>query len=178
MKKYLWTLVGLLVVVAVGSLYKIYVLDVRNEAIRVVEDYRNGTYRIGGQNITFVDGVSILQGIMGASELTTTRIFGNEVKGDLDGDGQEDIAFLITQNNGGSGIFYIVAVALSTDKGIHATQPYLLGDRIAPQSTQYRDGFVIFNFATRRDGEPYIAQPSVGVSVTLKVIEGKLMKAE
>lgn len=178
MKKYLWTLTGLLVVVALGSLYKVYVIDTHKEAARIIDDYRNGTYRIGGQDIAFVDGVSILQGVMGASDITTTRIFGNEVKGDLDGDGQDDIAFLVTQNNGGSGIFYMAVVALSSDRGIHTTQPYLLGDRIAPQSTEYRDGVVVFNYATRRDDEPFTARASIGVSAALKVIGGKLIQAE
>ncbi len=178
MKKYILTLLGLLIVVALGSAYKIYVLDVRPAATSVVEDYRNGTYRIGGQDIKLVDGISMMQGMMGASDITITRYFGNEVRGDFDGDEEEDVAFIMTQNNGGSGIFYIVVAALSSESGVYTTQPYLLGDRIAPQSSEFRDGMLIINYATRREGEPYTTQPSVGMSAYLKVQDGKLVKVQ
>ncbi len=178
MKKYLWTLAVLLIVVIVGSLYKVYVVDKRtSDEAPVVEDYRNATYRIAGQDVKLVDGISVMQGGMGSSDITTTRIFGNGVVGDFDGDGKQDSAFLMTQNNGGSGIFYIVVAALAVDRGgTHTTQPYLLGDRIAPQSTEYRDGSLIVNYAVRRDGEPFSVLPSVGTSVLLKVQDGKLVK--
>jgi hypothetical protein len=44
----------------------------------------------------------------------------------------------------------------------------LIADRIAPQTTEYRDGLVVVNYAERRPGEPFTTPPSVGKSLWLK----------
>jgi hypothetical protein len=56
------------------------------------------------------------------------------------------------------------------------TNAVLLGDRIAPQTTELRDGSLIVNFAERRPGEPMTTPPSAGVSKYLKVVAGKLVE--
>ena len=48
----------------------------------------------------------VAQGPEGASDTVTTRVFGNEATGDLDGDGKPDTAFLLTQETGGTGVFF------------------------------------------------------------------------
>src|SRR3990167_3443169 len=82
-------------------------------------DYKDATYIIEGQPVKLGEnGVSY---------------FGNEVKTDLDGDGIPDLAFLLTQESGGSGTFFYLVGAIQTPnntyKGTHAV---FLGDRIAP----------------------------------------------
>ena len=84
------------------------------------------------------------------------------------------MVFLITQDPGGSGTFYYVVAALRDDKGYTGTNGILLGDRIAPQSTVIQDGLIIVNYADRKADEPMTADPSVGVSKFLKIIDGKL----
>jgi len=49
------------------------------------------------------------------------QYFGNEATGDLNGDGQADKAFLVTQDPGGSGTFYYVIAALKTAAGAACT---------------------------------------------------------
>jgi hypothetical protein len=93
---------------------------------------------------------------------------------DLDGDGNDDVAFIVTQETGGSGVFYYAVAALNTENGYVGTDGYLLGDRIAPQSTTVspnprHKNVVVFNYADREVGEPMTTQPSVGQSVYLKV---------
>ncbi len=90
--------------------------------------------------------------------------FGNQATGDLDADGDVDTAFIITASPGGSGTFYYLAVAFKTEAGYTSANPVLLGDRIAPQTTEIREGTIIVNFAERNPGEPMTARPSVGVS--------------
>lgn len=103
--------------------------------------------------------------------MVTTRYFGNEATGDLNGDGLPDTAFLITQDTGGSGLFYYVVVALQTPSGYTTTNAYLIGDRIAPQSTDISTSTqeLEVNYADRMPGEPMTAQPSVGTTLYLKV---------
>jgi hypothetical protein len=112
---------------------------------------------IDGTPITLMHGVSVVEAAPGSASKITTTYFGNEVKADLNGDGVEDSAFLVTQNTGGSGTFYYVATSLGGPARV-------LGDRIAPQTTEYRNGHIIVNYADRKAGEPMTAQPSVGMT--------------
>ena len=105
-----------------------------------------------------------------------TRYFGNEAKGDLDGDMIPDIAFLITQEGGGSGTFFYLVGAIQTPAGTYnGTHAAIIGDRIAPQTTEYHGfsgipgGYIIVNYADRAPGEPMTAQPSQGKSIWLKL---------
>jgi hypothetical protein len=47
-----------------------------------------------------------------------------------------------------------------------------LGDRIAPQTLEVRDGRAVFNYAERRGDEPMSAQPSIGKSVWVHYDKG------
>jgi hypothetical protein len=139
-------------------------------------DPRNATYEIEGRPVTLVNGLSEVEAAPGSASKVTTRVFGNEASGDLDGDGTADVALLLTQNSGGSGTFYYAVVARWTPAGFAGTNGVLLGDRIAPQTTQVQDGTVIVNYAERRPGEPFTIQPSVGVSKYLKIESGRLVE--
>lgn len=115
------------------------------------EDYKNATFMI--------DGVSVGLGAEG------TAYFGNEAKGDLNDDGIPDVAFILTQNGGGSGTFFYTVAAFQNAAGRYiGTNGILLGDRIAPQSTEIRNGILIVNYADRKPDEPMAATPSIGVS--------------
>ena len=86
----------------------------------------------------------------GSASKITTQYFGNSAEGDLNGDGIPDTAFILTQNSGGSGTFYYVVAALKVSGVYRGTKPaILLGDRIAPQSTEIKDGEVVVNYSTR-----------------------------
>jgi len=119
----------------------------------VLADYKNTTYTIDGQSVLLQNGVASTSSAPGSASMTTTQYFGNEVRGDFNNDGKEDVAFLLTQNGGGSGTFYYVVVALNTNKGFVGTNAILLGDRIAPESTEYQQGKIIVNYADRAQWE-------------------------
>lgn len=138
-------------------------------------DYKNGTYSIEGVDITLVNGYAETEFAPGSISRLVTRYFGNEATGDLTGDGVADAAFLLTQDGGGSGTFYYVVAALETPDGYKGTNAVFLGDRIAPQTTEIRDGEIIVNYADRNPGEPMTAQPSVGVSKYFRVENGMLV---
>jgi hypothetical protein len=112
----------------------------------------------------------------GSASKVVTRIFGNDASGDLNGDGQADIGFVLTQSTGGSGTFFYAAVALRSGSGWTGTNAVQLGDRIAPQPSQVRDGVLIVNYAERKPGEPMTASPSVGMSKYLRIVNGKLVE--
>ena len=140
--------------------------------------FSDGTYIINGQEITLKNGLSEIEMASSSSKIIT-RYFGNDVKHDLDGDGTDDIVFILTQETGGSGIFYYVVSRLNTINGPKGSDAILLGDRIAPQSTVIdenetvmgtkRQNVIVVNYADRNPGESMTTQPSLGKSIWLKL---------
>ena len=142
-------------------------------------DYKNITYTVDGKAVTLRDGVSEVSQAGSAAKIVT-RYFGNVAKGDFNGDGIPDLAFLVTQTTGGSGTFYYVVAAIQTkDGGYVGTDGVLLGDRVAPQTTEMSQNpkhknVLVVNYADRAPGEPMTAQPSIGKSLYLKLDPGTL----
>lgn len=128
-------------------------------------DYRAATYRLDGKEVA-----------IGTDPMV--QYFGNEAEGDLNGDGAADVAFLITYDGGGSGTFYYVVAAIKTNHGYQGTNAVLLGDRVAPQTTEIRDGVLTVNYAVRREGEPMTARPSVGTSLYLMLSDQQLVPVQ
>lgn len=84
------------------------------------------------------------------------------------------LPLLLPQETGGSGTTYYAVAALNTEAEYIGSDGYLLGDRIAPQSTNVSQNprhknVIVFNYAERAPGEPMSTQPSVGKSVYLKI---------
>lgn len=135
---------------------------------------KDAEYVIDGQRVKLHDGVAETASAPGSVSKITTHYFGNEVTTDLDGDGRDDIVFLLTQESGGSGVFFYVVAALYTAEGYVGSHAYPLGDRIAPQTTELspnprHQNVIVVNYADRAPGEPMSAQPSMGKSVLLKL---------
>lgn len=138
-------------------------------------DTKNISFEIEGVLITLKKGEAETETAPGSASKTVTRYFGNEAAGDLNGDGREDTAFLVTQTGGGSGLFYYAVAVLKTTDGYKTTNAFLIGDRIAPQSTNISGAKLLVNYAERKPSEPMSAQPSVGVTKVLSVtFDGKL----
>ena len=137
-------------------------------------EYRDAEYVIEGQRIKLADGRAEAETSPGSASRIVTRYFGNELKTDLNDDGREDVVFLLTQQRGGSGMFFYAVAALNTEAGYLGSDGYLLGDRIAPQTTVVsrnprHKNVIVVNYGDRRPDEPMTAQPSVGKSVYLKL---------
>lgn len=141
-------------------------------------DYKNATYLIEGQFVTLTDGFFETEITPGSASKITTRFFGNEAFADLNGDGKEDVAFLVTQNSGGSGTFFYVVAALQNDTGYQGTNAILLGDRISPQTTNIQNGTIIVNYADRNPGESFDTLPSLGISKFLQVTKNILVEIQ
>ena len=120
---------------------------------------KNATYYIEGKAVTLVNGIAETEAAPESAAKVTTRYFGNEVKHDLNDDGLEDVAFILTQETGGSGAFFYFVAALNTPTGYVGSQAVFLGDRIAPQTTGMEEGttamgskrqnVIVVNYAVR-----------------------------
>ncbi len=140
-----------------------------------VKGFKDATYEVDGEPVTLKNGLSEIN-ITGSVSKIVTKYFGNEAIGDFNKDGIDDVAFLLIQNSGGSGTFYYVTVALGGKNGYTGINALFLGDRIAPQTTEFRNGEIIVNYAERYPSEPMTAFPSLGVSKYFKVENNKLIK--
>lgn len=165
---------GLLIVFGAALLIGLIMMLGGGEDDVSKEGHKNASYEVDGKIIRLVDGAAESSAAPGSASKIITEYFGNDVKGDFDKDGREDVAFIFTQQSGGSGTFYYAVAALAVDGGYHGTNAVLLGDRIAPQSTEFKNGEIIVNYADREGGQAMSEAPTVGVSKYLKVDNGRL----
>ena len=70
------------------------------------------------------------------------QYFGNEVAGDLNGDGVSDIAFIISRVDPDRGTLYYLVSSLTTDKGHVGTNLLYLGDKVEPKVISITDGII------------------------------------
>jgi len=146
-----------------------------NEKQQVVAaDYKQAEFIIDGKRLQLGDR-PLHFGIDGKKLLgDEARYFGNDLVTDLNNDGRDDVVFLVTHQPGGSGTFFYVVAALNTIDGYIGSDGYLLGDRIAPQTTELsknprHKNVIVVNYADRAPEEPMTVRPSYGKSAYLKL---------
>ena len=134
-------------------------------------DPLNATYIIENQQISLKNGVSEIEIVPGSASKQITSVLWTPTKGELNDDGLDDYVMILTQNSGGSGIFFYLVAGLSSSRGIIGTNGVFLGDRIAPENISIDNGKILINYAERKIDDPMTAQPSIGVSKYL-IVEG------
>ena len=139
-------------------------------------DPLNATYLIEGVAVRLMDGRCELPAAPGSATKTRTAVLGQPVYGDMDGDGDEDAALLLTHDPGGSGMFYYVAVAINVNGRYQATNAALLGDRIASMDITIRSGAAVVKYTDRRPEEPMSTTPSVNKTTVLILKNEKLIE--
>jgi hypothetical protein len=152
-KTILYIVVAIAIVVVGFFMFNNYIYQ-QEQGDGLTTDYLDATYAISGVPLYLNEG--------------GVDYFGNEVEADLDGDGDMDKAFIIRQVSEGSGTFYYLAGAINEGGKYHGTNAMFIGDRIAPQTTEFKDGQVIVNYADRAPTEPFTTPPSIGKSLHAK----------
>ncbi|MFA6608304.1 MAG: META domain-containing protein [Candidatus Paceibacterota bacterium] len=128
-------------------------------------DVKNVSYVIDGQEFKLVDGIATKEIAPNSASKQTVRMFGEPVYGDLNADGINDAAVMLTSDSDGSGTFFYAVLAIANGNTYKATNALILGDRIAPQTVEIRDGRAVYNYAERKSTEPMTARPSIGKSL-------------
>lgn len=175
-------IIGVVVIVAIliAGFYAFNSYIYNENQVPATSNYKDSTYSIDGVSIELKGGFASSKAVLGSATMVTTRYFGNDYMVDLNDDGRQDVVFLLTQETGGSGVFYYVVAALNTERGYIGSDGYLLGDRIAPQTIENshnprHKNVVVANYVDREVGEPMSAQPSVGKSAYLKLDIASMM---
>jgi heat shock protein HslJ len=127
----------------------------------------DATYLIAGAPASLADSGD--GGSAAVRDRVLVHYVGNDVIMDLDGDGREDRAFIVTHQPGGSGTFFYLVAALARPAGAVGSQGVLIGDRIVLQSVDSAgNARVVVDYADRLAGEPFTTPPSHGRSLTLQ----------
>lgn len=141
MKKLLGVVIALAIIVGGFFAFNSYIYHEKQGDSQKALTHKDALYVVKGRLVKFENGIHTKDSI-------TTRYFGNEVRTDLDLDGRDDIAFLITENAGGTTTSFYVVGALNKEDGYVGSQALFLGDNIAPQPTGKGKGKVIIvNYA-------------------------------
>jgi hypothetical protein len=164
----------LALVILVGGIVTLRSNGNDTRQVATASGYKDAEYVIDGTRLRLTNGVAETAAAPGSASRIITRYFGNELKTDLDGDGRDDVVFLLTQERSGSGTFFYAVAAVLTDSGYVGSDGYLLGDRIAPQATAESQNprhkyVVVVSYADRALGEPMTVQPSLTRSAYLKL---------
>lgn len=167
------TLIYIIIIFLIILVFKI---GINIKSTPTISDYKNTSYIINDQNVKLIDGMSTIESTPDSASKTITKYFGNEIKKDLNGDGRQDIAFLLTQDTGGSGTFFYIVAAINNENGYLGSNAFLLGDRIAPQNTESgTQNSIVVNYADRAPQEPMTVRPSIGKSLRL-IFDSNTMK--
>ncbi len=186
MKKLLWgiailaAVVVLVIILAPGKTTQTVAPPKPDDTGKIVAPAspENARYIIDGTAFTLTNGVATQQGEIdsaGQAPEITAKLFGTPTVGDLDKDGDMDAAVMLQVNPGGTGTFYYVAAAINVGSGYMGTNAIFIGDRIAPQTVEIRDGLLIANYADRKAEEPFSAKPTIGKSFYGKIVAGNLV---
>lgn len=141
-------------------------------------DPLNFSYDIEGEKIKLVNGNSVSDIVPGSIEKLETTTFDKPAIGDLNKDNKNDSAILLTQDSGGTGLFYYL-VAIINDAGVvKNTNSIFIGDRIEPVSLSIKDGRVELNYIDRNQDDPMTADPTVKIKKLFEVKSGVLSEVK
>lgn len=153
--------ISVIVLIILGIVVFAVYKDKSNKAKALVFDPKNASYSIDGATVILKNGVSEISAAPGSASKIVTKYLGSESRGDLDKDGREDAAFIITQDGSGSGTFYYIGALLNKDGGPVSPTLAFFGDRVKPESTKINDGVITITYLDRADNAPMSEAPSV-----------------
>lgn len=133
-------------------------------------DAKNSSFLLNNERVQLLNGEAH-HSIKGAIAEVSTHYRGYLVSGDLNGDGQNDKAFWVSQSTGGSGVFYYVVAAIKNEQGYQTTNAFFVGDRIQAQELKIplHSRQLQVYFATHKANEAFSEQPTTEKVLLLKV---------
>ena len=137
-------------------------------------DPSNATFTIEKNAVTLASGRAEKEAAPGSASKIVTALTDKRATGDVDGDGRADTIVILTQQPGGSGTFYYVAVLLNAASGVTSAPAVMLGDRIAVNGVRVDGATIVVDLLDRASGQPFTSSPSVSVTKRFAVVQGAL----
>ncbi len=109
----------------------------------VAEQYISNKHLNTFNNATYYPVASVIK----AKEKLPTKYFGTEARGDLNGDGTEDVAFIINRNDKDRGVLYYISSAINVADGYNGTNLLFLGDKVKPNNIKIENQIIILDIS-------------------------------
>lgn len=133
----------------------------------------NGTYTIAGEPVTLKGGVAVSERADGGPG-TLTKIENLPVRGDLDGDGRDELVVILTQDKGdGAVMYYVSAISGATGKPMD-TLP--LGDRVVVRNIDTSDDCIWLTMLTHKQGQNPATPPTKEITRQYTSRDGLLIE--
>ena len=160
---------GIIAVVAVAGIIRFNIMgggDVLPSAATGLSDL---SVTIDGQHFQMGHGVAEIAAAPGSAITNTLRMVGEPVLAGPDAAGNRDAALIVVNDPGGSGRFYYALAAIAQADSYRATNVLPLGDRITPQTIEYRDGRFIYHYLGRDLDQPMSEPPTVEETLSVRL---------
>ncbi len=110
----------------------------------------------------------------GGASLPSVDFLGELVaRGDLDGDGQDEAAVVLTTNFGGTGVFHYLAVVKQTGQENRNLDTRAIGDRVQVRDLRIDEGYILLDLV-RPGPQDAACCPTEVASLAFRLDKGKL----
>ena len=167
-------ILSLIILILITSFFYSNASEV-SKSTRRLKPQKSG-FIIDGKLIKLKKGVSEIRIDKSSASKIVTKYTGMNAKGDLNSDSAGDMAVILTQETGGSGTFYYVAVISSKNKRYTGSNAIFLGDRIKVDRVVIEDGAVVVNYLDRNISEPMNEEPTVATSKSFALENDELIR--
>lgn len=106
-----------------------------------------------------------------AAPKTPKQYFGNEALGDLNADGKDDVAFIISRNDDERGVLYYLTTALASENGKQGTNLIFLGEKIQPENIAITEGIISISYTDLSNPES-----TTTLMISAQVMDGNLVQ--
>jgi heat shock protein HslJ len=139
---------------------------------------KNSSFVIDGKEIRLKRGVSKIKLDKNSTTKLITQYTGTNVVGDINGDGVDDMAIILSQQSGGNEIRYYASV-ISSEKGKYkSSNTVFIGDRINVYSIELYNGNIMMEYADLLKEDTTVFAPTVLLSKILKFESGVLSEKQ
>jgi len=139
------------------------------------EALSNGNYSLDGSTVIKLENGIFEKGTIKNFDYMRIDFEGFSL-GDINGDGEEDAAVILSENGGGSGFFYSLITLISNkDNFLQEGTPVSLGDRILLNSINIKKGIIIIDMITHGPQDASCC-PTVRVIAKYQLIGDKLTR--
>ncbi|WP_181885400.1 lysozyme inhibitor LprI family protein [Trinickia dinghuensis] len=135
-------------------------------------DYKDAIYSIEGKDVTLLEGQHSQPAADGSSEQDVTRVVEppEHAVGKLGG--RSTVATFVSQDGGGSGTFYYVALVFNDGRAT----TFKVGDRIQPIGIAIHGDDLVISYLDRKPDEPMAVPPTVPRERHFAYMNGQILE--
>jgi len=122
-----------------------------------ITEIRNATYQLGATNglrVVQLKNGKFEQGDPAGVDYVSVTMTDFVAFGDLNGDGVDEVAALVAENYGGSGVFVLLAIYEDVSGILNFQTSIILGDRVQPNKLLIEDGKIFLDAIIAGPNDP------------------------